>query len=77
MAIKARRRPVVSGMEQLVGADAVVLADFDREGRVSIHSETWTALSSAPVRNGQQVKVSGIQGLTLLVEPSGKSTKED
>jgi membrane-bound serine protease (ClpP class) len=77
MAIKARRRPVVSGMEQLVGADAVVLADFDREGRVSIHSETWTALSSAPVRKGQQVKVSGIQGLTLLVEPSGKSTKED
>lgn len=77
MAIKARRRPVVSGMEQLVGADAIVLADFDREGRVSIHSETWTALSSAPVRKGQQVKVSGIQGLTLLVEPSGKSTQED
>jgi membrane-bound serine protease (ClpP class) len=77
MAIKARRRPVVSGMEQLVGADAIVLADFDREGRVSIHSETWTALSSVPVRKGQQVKVSGIQGLTLLVEPSGKSTQED
>jgi membrane-bound serine protease (ClpP class) len=77
MAIKARRRPVVSGMEQLVGADAMVLADFDREGRVSIHSETWKALSSAPVRKGQEVKVSGIQGLTLLVEPSGKSTQED
>jgi membrane-bound serine protease (ClpP class) len=77
MAIKARRRPVVSGSEQLVGAEATVLADFDGQGKVSIHSETWRALSGAPLRKGQQVKVSGIDGLTLRVEPLDTSTQED
>jgi len=77
MAIKARRRPVVSGLEELVGAEATVLADFDRQGRVSIHSETWRALSSAPLHKGQQVKVSGIEGLTLRVEPLDTSTQEE
>jgi membrane-bound serine protease (ClpP class) len=77
MAIKARRRPVVSGLEQLVGAEATVLADFDGQGKVSIHSETWQALSSAPVRKGQAVKVAGIEGLTLRVEPLDTSTQEE
>jgi len=77
MAIKARRRPVVSGLEELVGAEASVLADFDRQGRVSIHSESWQALSSAPLRKGQQVRVSGIEGLTLHVEPLDTSTQEE
>ena len=77
MAIKARRRPVVSGLEELVGAEASVLADFDRQGRVSIHSETWRAVSSAPLRKGQQVKVAGIEGLTLHVEPLDTSTQEE
>jgi membrane-bound serine protease (ClpP class) len=77
MAIKARRRPVVSGLEELVGAEASVLDDFDRQGRVSIHSETWQALSNAPLRKGQQVKVSGIKGLTLRVEPLDTSTQEE
>ena len=77
MAIKARRRPVVSGLEELVGAKASVLDDFDRQGRVSIHSETWQALSKAPLRKGQQVKVSAIEGLTLRVEPLDTSTQEE
>jgi len=77
MAIKARRRPVVSGLEQLVGAEATVLADFDGQGKVSIHSETWQALSGGPLRKGQAVKVSGIGGLTLRVEPLDTSTQEE
>jgi membrane-bound serine protease (ClpP class) len=77
MAIKARRRPVVSGLEELVGGEAIVLAGFDHQGRVSIHSETWQALSEVPLRKGQQVKVSGIEGLTLRVKPLESSTQEE
>ncbi len=77
MAIKARRRPVVSGLEELVGGVATVLDDFDREGRVSIHSETWRARSDVPLHKGQQVRVSGIEGLTLRVEPLEPSTQEE
>lgn len=76
MAIKARRRPVVSGLEELVGGEAVVIDDFDQKGTVSIHSETWQAFSSTPLHKGQQVKVTGIKGLILQVEPLKASTEE-
>jgi membrane-bound serine protease (ClpP class) len=69
MAIKARRRPVVSGLEELIGGQATVMNDFEQEGMVSIHSESWQASSSVPLHKGQQVRVTGMSGLTLRVEP--------
>lgn len=69
MALRARRRPVVSGLEELVGGTAVAIDDFDGRGRVAIHSEHWNAQASSPVAKGQQVKVTGVKGLTLTVEP--------
>ena len=69
MAMKARRRPVVSGMEELIGGEATVINDFDHNGNVIIHGENWLALSDARLHKGQKVKVTGIQGLTLKVEP--------
>jgi membrane-bound serine protease (ClpP class) len=76
MAIKARRRPVVSGMEQLIGSEAIVLADFTDKGPVSLHSETWQATTHTPLHKDQQVRVTGMKGLTLQVEPTGKNTEE-
>jgi membrane-bound serine protease (ClpP class) len=69
MAMKARRRPVVSGMEELIGGEATVINDFDHNGSVIIHGENWLALSDARLHKGQKVKVTDIQGLTLKVEP--------
>lgn len=77
MAIKARRRPVVSGLEELVGSEAIVLDDFVHTGRVSIHSETWNATTNMPLHKDQSVKVTAIKGLTLQVEPLGVSTQEE
>jgi membrane-bound serine protease (ClpP class) len=68
MAIKAQQRPVVSGMEELLGSEALVLEDFEQEGRVNIHSENWNAFCDTPLQKGQTVKVIGIDGLTLQVE---------
>jgi membrane-bound serine protease (ClpP class) len=77
MAIKARRRPVVSGLEQLVGSEARVLEDFAGQGTVSIHSERWSARSSVPLKKGQRVRVTGLDGLTLQVEPAETTTEEN
>ncbi|MBE9537408.1 MAG: nodulation protein NfeD [Proteobacteria bacterium] len=77
VAIKARRRPVVSGAEELIGGEATVINDFDHKGTVSIHSETWNALSKTALKKGQQVKVTGMKGLILEVEPKKISTKEE
>lgn len=76
MAIKARRRPVVSGMEELLGREALVIEDFEQEGRVNIHSENWSAHCDTPLQKGQTVKVIGIDGLTLQVEPLSTAKQE-
>ena len=76
MAVKARRRPVVSGIEELVGSEALVVEDFEQEGRVTIHSENWSALCNTPLQKGQTVKVIGVDGLTLKVEPLNTEKQE-
>jgi Membrane-bound serine protease (ClpP class) len=70
MALKARKRPVVSGREQIIGGYGEVVQDFDILGRVRIRGEVWNARSSVAMRRGQRVRVRGMEGLTLLVEPA-------
>jgi membrane-bound serine protease (ClpP class) len=72
MAIKARRRPVVSGAEQLIGSEAMVLADFEKTGPVAVHSETWQAMTDIPLKKNQIVRITGMDGLTLEVKPVKK-----
>jgi membrane-bound serine protease (ClpP class) len=69
MAMKSRRRPVVSGSEQLVGANGVAMDDFDSTGSVFVHSESWQARTSKPIHKDQRIRVTGLDGLTLNVEP--------
>lgn len=71
--LKARKRPVVSGSEQLVGSIGEVLAADGNDGRVRVHSEDWLAKAQQPMAAGQKVRVTGVSGLTLLVEPEKKS----
>ena len=70
-ALKARRRPVVSGHEEIVGASGTALSDFEREGWAQVRGETWRVVSAVPVASGQRLRVTGIEGLTLRVEPEG------
>ena len=76
VAIRARRRPVVSGVEELIGGQATVMNDFKREGLVTIHSELWQARSNVPLHKGQQVRVTAMSGLTLQVEPLDSSIEK-
>ena len=69
MALKARHRPIVSGREELIGAVGTVLEDFEKDGRLRIHGEVWSARSKVPVQKGQQVRVRSMRGLVLNVEP--------
>lgn len=69
MALKARRRPVVSGREQMTGSEGVVLEDFEHQGHIRIHGELWMAVAARPLRKGQRVRVTRVDGLNLHVEP--------
>ena len=65
--VKSRRRPVVSGREELIGAHGEVIEDFEGEGWARVHSERWRVRSAAPLKAGDRVRVRGMHGLTLDV----------
>jgi membrane-bound serine protease (ClpP class) len=68
-AMRARRRPVVSGAEGLLAETAEALESFAASGRVRVHGEIWNAVSREPVVAGQRLRILRIDGLTLAVEP--------
>jgi membrane-bound serine protease (ClpP class) len=70
-AMQSRLRPVVSGVEEMTGEMAEALEDFEHEGQVWVHSERWTARSKNPVKKGQRLSVTMVDGLVLHVEPAG------
>jgi membrane-bound serine protease (ClpP class) len=68
---KSRKRAVVSGREQLVGAPGEALEDFSAEGWARVHGERWRVRAAAPVRRGQRLRVTGMRGLVLDVVAEG------
>lgn len=69
LAISSHRRQVATGMEEMVGARGEVTDWEDDRGHVIAHGERWRAVSDAPLTRGQPVRVTGIDGLVLTVEP--------
>ncbi len=68
MLLRARRRPVVSGREEMIGAAGEALEDFDGEGWARVHGERWRVRAARPVRRGQRLRVAAMDGLVLTVE---------
>jgi membrane-bound serine protease (ClpP class) len=73
MALKSRRSPVVSGREELVNSEGLVVDDFTGYGMVRVHGEIWKAHSEQPMHKDQQIVVTGWQGLVLEVTPASRS----
>jgi len=71
LAYVARRRPVVSGREYLIGAIGVVL-EGEGDSYARVQGETWKVRSGRILRAGERVRVTGIEGLVLEVEPEQK-----
>jgi len=69
LALSARRRRVVTGREEMIGAFGVVQNWSAGAGHVFTHSERWRAVSPAPLKPGDRVRTVAVDGLTLVVEP--------
>jgi len=69
VALRARKRPIVTGAEELIGSVGVVLEDTGTQGWARVHSEQWRVQSAVPLKRGQDVKVTGRDGLVLMVTP--------
>ena len=71
MLLKSRRQAVVTGREHMLGARGEALGDFEREGWARVRGEQWQVRSKRAVRRGQPLRVTGMRGLILDVEPEG------
>jgi membrane-bound serine protease (ClpP class) len=69
VASRSLRRPVVTGVQAMVGENAEVFEDFAGRGRIRYGGEIWNARSSGALRAGQIVRITRVDGLTLWVEP--------
>ena len=67
LALRARRRPVVSGRENLIGAVGEVLSADGGEGWARVQGETWRVKGASTLKAGDRVKVTAVDGLILTV----------
>jgi membrane-bound serine protease (ClpP class) len=69
IAVRARRNKVVTGMEGMLGLPATAVSELNPTGTVSVRGEYWKAFASTPVHVSEPVRITGIEGLTLRVQP--------
>jgi len=73
--IRAHRRQAATGREELIGKTATAKVALAPEGTVLFKGELWAAISDkGRVKSGEEVIITGIDGLTLQVIK--KTTKE-
>jgi membrane-bound serine protease (ClpP class) len=75
LALRARRRPVVSGREQLVGAQGEVDSVDAAATWAMVNGERWKVASAQPLVPGQRITVLGSHGLVLDVQATTATTK--
>jgi membrane-bound serine protease (ClpP class) len=68
--LRARRARVTTGSEGMIGEIGVARTPLGLEGKVFVHGELWNATARAAIAEGARVRVAGINGLHLVVEPA-------
>jgi membrane-bound serine protease (ClpP class) len=84
--VQARRNPVITGWEEMIGAEGVVRQPLDPTGQVFVRGALWRAsvadgagehAAGGPLERGVRVRVESVEGLTLRVRPVSQTAKED
>lgn len=68
-AFQARRKPVTTGSESMIGARGIVRRAIDPKGSVFVNGELWGAHAATPIAEDTEVVVTQLSGLTLTVQP--------
>lgn len=63
------RRTITASPVGVIGLQGKALTDIEREGRVWVRGEYWWAHAHAHIAAGAKVRVTGVEGMLLEVEP--------
>jgi membrane-bound serine protease (ClpP class) len=70
IALRAQRKPVMTGQNKLIGQTGYVESDLNPKGMVRVGGELWGALAEEdrlPVPKGEKIEVVKVTGLQLIV----------
>lgn len=67
LVLRARRQPVITGINRVEGCAGVAKTDIAPRGVVHVNGEDWDALADTPILKGDRVMVLSVKGLTVNV----------
>jgi len=70
LVLRARRNRVTTGQEGMIGEIGVARTPLGPDGKVFVHGEIWNAVAKKAIDEGTRVRVAGVEGLHLVVEPA-------
>jgi len=66
--MKAMKKPVETGKEEMIHEIVYVLDSVKPYGHVQFQNEIWNASSDEVLRKGDKAEIIGMNGLTLIVK---------
>jgi len=76
LAARAHRHRVVSGREAMQGRQGIVTSVSGDVVYAEVNGENWRVHAARPLARGDHVRVTGMDGLTLLVEPANARSSD-
>ena len=70
LALRARQTRVTTGLAGMIGLKGRAETAIEPEGRVFVRGELWRGRSQTKIAAGENVRVVGVDGLTLDVDPA-------
>jgi len=67
MGRRALSKSLLFGPETMIGCARIVVQTIDHSGFIKVRGELWKALSESRLELGQEVVVTGISGMKLIV----------
>jgi len=74
LALRARHTRVATGLAGMIGLKGRAETAIEPEGRVFVRGELWRARSQTKIAAGENVRVVGVEGLTLYVDLAERDT---
>ncbi|HWA80591.1 MAG TPA: nodulation protein NfeD [Acetobacteraceae bacterium] len=74
--LRARQRPIATGGEALIGAEAAVLSWQGTAGTVRVMGEIWQARSEEALQPASRVTIRAREGLVLIVAPARPAAEQ-
>ena len=69
LAIRARRAKAATGTSRIIGLTGRAVTAIAPEGTVFLRNELWYARSPVNIAAGETVRITGLRGLVLDVDP--------